>query len=112
VKAGGPLTATVTVTNTGAADGDEVVEAYLKTPQPNGPIQSLVGFQRVAIVAGQSREVTITLDPRAISIVDDQGNRVILEGKYHLSLGSAQPQDTAAKSEAGFSVTGSMPLPK
>jgi beta-glucosidase len=44
LKAGDPLTATVTVTNTGTVDGDEVVEAYLKTPQPGGPIHSLVGF--------------------------------------------------------------------
>jgi beta-glucosidase len=107
-----PLTATVTVTNTGTVAGDEVVEAYLKTPQPNGPIHSLAGFQRIGIPAGQSREVTITLDPRTLSSVDDQGNRAILAGKYTLTLGGAQPQDTETKSEATFTVTGSLPLPK
>jgi hypothetical protein len=44
--------------------------------------------------------------------VDDQGNRSILEGKYNLSVGGAQPNETAAKSEAAFSITGSMPLSK
>jgi beta-glucosidase len=44
--------------------------------------------------------------------VDNQGNRAILEGKYTLTLAGAQPRDTEAKSEAAFTVTGSMPLPK
>lgn len=112
VKAGDPLTATVTVTNTSDVTGEEVVEAYLKTPQPNGPIQSLVGFQRVNVPKGESKDVTITLDPRSLSSVDDKGNRSILEGKYSLVLGGAQPQETDAKSEASFTVTGTVALPK
>ena len=111
-EAAAPLTATVTVTNTGKVDGDEVVEAYLKTPQQDGPIQSLAGFERVNIPAGQSKEVTITLEPRSLSSVDNQGNRAILPGKYTLTLAGAQPQETQAKSEATFTVTGTQPLPK
>jgi beta-glucosidase len=112
VKAGDPVSANITVTNTSALSGDEVVEAYIKTPQVGGPIHSLAGFQRIALAAGESKEVTLTLDPRSLSSVDDKGNRAILPGKYLLSLGGAQPQDTAAKAEAGFTVTGSAPLPK
>jgi beta-glucosidase len=112
LKAGDPLTATVTVTNTGTVNGDEVVEAYLKTPQPNGPIHSLAGFQRVNIPAGESREVAIAFDPRSLSSVDDQGNRAILPGKYSLTLAAAQPQETETKTEASFTVTGSASLPK
>ncbi len=112
LKAGEPLTATVTVTNTGKLGGDEVVEAYLKTPQADGPIHSLVGFDRITIAPGATKEVTLKIDPRSLSSVDDQGNRAILEGKYTLTVGGAQPQETAAKSEAGFTITGSMPLSK
>jgi beta-glucosidase len=112
VNAGDPITATVTVTNSGAVGGDEVVEAYLKTPQKDGPIHSLAGFDRINIPAGQSKDVTITIDPRTLSSVDDQGNRSILEGKYTLTLAGAQPQDASSKSEAAFTVTGSLPLPK
>jgi beta-glucosidase len=112
VKAGDPVSATVTVTNASTIPGDEVVEAYVKTPQAGGPIHSLAGFQRVSLAAGETKEVTLTLDPRSLSSVDDKGNRSILAGKYLLSLGGAQPQDTAAKTEAGFTVTGSVPLPK
>jgi beta-glucosidase len=112
VKAGDPVTATVTVSNTGKAAGDEVVEAYLKTPQEGGPIHSLVGFERVTLAPGTSKDVTIKIDPRSLSSVDDKGNRSILAGKYTLTLGGAQPQETEAKSEAGFTVTGTAPVPK
>jgi beta-glucosidase len=112
LKAGDPITATVTVTNAGTVPGDEVVEAYLKTPQPDGPIHSLVGFERVTIPAGGSRQVTLTLDPRSLSSVDDQGIRSILPGKYTLSLGGAQPQETEAKSATGFTITSSLKLPE
>jgi beta-glucosidase len=56
--------------------------------------------------------VTLTVDPRTMSSVDDAGNRKILEGKYTLILGGAQPQEAAAKSEAAFTVNGSEALPK
>jgi beta-glucosidase len=112
VKAGEPFSATVTVSNAGTVGGDEVVEAYIKTPQEGGPIHSLVGFERITIAPGASKEVTLTIDPRSISSVDDQGNRSVLAGKYTLTLGGAQPQETKAKSETSFTVTGSAPLPK
>ncbi len=112
LKAGDPLTATVTVTNTGSQSGDEVVEAYLKTPQSDGPIHSLVAFDRVSIQPGTSRDVTLKIDPRSLSSVDDQGNRSILPGEYKLSIGGAQPQDTTAKSETTFTITGTQSLPK
>jgi beta-glucosidase len=112
LKAGDPITATVTVSNSGSMAGDEVVEAYLKTPQQGGPIHSLVGFQRVNVPAGGSKEVTIKIEPRSLSAVDDQGNRSILAGKYTLVLGGAQPGETQAKAEAGFAVEGTKALPK
>lgn len=112
LKAGDPITASVTVTNNGTMSGDEVVEAYLKTPQEGGPIHSLVGFNRVTIGPGASKEVTLKIEPRSLSSVDDQGNRSVLAGKYTLTLGGAQPGETKAKSEAGFSVTGTASLPK
>ena len=112
LTAGDPVTATITVSNSGPANGEEVVEAYLKTPQKDGPIHSLAGFERINIPAGQSRDILFKFDPRTLSSVDDQGNRSILPGKYTLVLANAQPQDAQSKSEATFTVTGTQPLPK
>jgi beta-glucosidase len=72
----------------------------------------LVGFQRDHIAAGTSREVSLSIDLRSLSSVNDKGIRSILPGKCTLSLGSAQPQEITAKSEAGFSVNGLLELPE
>jgi beta-glucosidase len=66
----------------------------------------------VTLAPGSSKQVSIQIDPRSLSSVDDQGNRSILAGNYTLSLGGAQPQETDAKSEAGFTVMGTAPLAK
>jgi beta-glucosidase len=112
LPAGEPLTATVSVTNSSAMAGDEVVEAYLKTPQAGGPIHSLAGFARVHLQAGETKPVTLHFDPRQLSSVDDKGDRAVIPGKYQLTLGGAQPQDTEAKSTTDFTVTGSASLPR
>ena len=112
IKAGEPITATVEVKNTSGRSGDEVVEVYVKTPQPGGPVRSLVGFERVHLEAGESREIALHLDPRSISSVDDEGKRSILAGSYSLSVGGAQPDETTAKSEAKFLVEGFAALPR
>jgi beta-glucosidase len=112
LKAGEPITATVTVTNSGTVAGDEVVEAYIKSPASGAAIHSLAGFERVTLQPGTSHTVTLKIDPRSISTVDEQGNRSIIPGKYMLTVGGAQPQETEAKSEAGFTVAGTASLPK
>jgi beta-glucosidase len=112
LQAGEALTATVAVTNASAMAGDEVVEAYLKSPAAGGPIHSLAGFERVHLQAGETRNVTLHFDPRALSSVDEKGDRAVVAGKYELTLGGAQPGETKSKSETTFTVTGSQPLPK
>ena len=112
LKAGDPLTATVWVTNTSTVPGDEVVEAYVKTPQTNGPIQSLAGFVRVQVPAGETREVALQIDPRDLSSVDEKGERKVLPGRYQITLGGAQPDEAAGKSTAKFTVTGTQTLPR
>jgi beta-glucosidase len=112
LQAGDALTATVAVTNASTIAGDEVVEAYLKTPAAGGPIHSLAAFERVHLQAGEMRNVTLHFDPRALSSVDEKGARAVVAGKYELSLGGAQPADTKSKSETTFTVTGTQPLPR
>lgn len=111
-NAGDAIAATVTVSNAGTTGGDEVVEAYVKTPQADGPVHSLVGMQRITLAPGASKQVTLDIDPRSISSVDERGNRSILAGKYTLWLGGAQPHETDAVSKAEFTVKGTLALPK
>ena len=89
-----------------------MVEAYLKTPQTGGPIHSLAAFQRIHLQAGETREVSLQIQPRSLSSVDEKGERSILPGKYELTLASTQPDKAEAKSETSFTVTGTLPLPR
>jgi beta-glucosidase len=59
------LTASVTVTNTGDRDADEVVQLYLhqRYGTASRPVRELKGFQRVHIPAGESRTVHFTIGP-------------------------------------------------
>jgi len=52
----------VTVRNTSKREGDEVVQLYVAGgPQPDAPIRSLRGFQRIHLRAGEGRQLTFTL---------------------------------------------------
>ena len=110
--AGQPITATVSIQNTSSRAGDEVAEAYVKTPQTGGPTRQLVGFERVHLSPGETRTVSMTLGARSMSSVDEGGNRSLLAGSYHLTIGSAQPGQTKALSETDFVIESSQALPK
>ena len=56
---------TASVTNTGAVAGAEVVQVYLGLPVEGQPPKRLVGFQKVFVEPGESKPVTITIDPAA-----------------------------------------------
>ncbi|SDQ31455.1 beta-glucosidase [Pseudoxanthomonas sp. CF125] len=118
LKAGEPLRASVRVRNSGERTGDEVVQIYLERvhsepPQRlQSPIRSLVGFKRVTLQPGESREVSFELDARKLSDVDSAGQRAVEAGDYRVFVGGGQPGTGAPGGEAAFSIQGRMPLPK
>ena len=119
VHAGEPLTATVSVTNTGKVAGDEVVQLYLKAPQDaNGglsPHLQLEGFERISLKPRETREISFTLTPRQQSQVDAQGSRAVQPGQYTLAVGGAQPTDrrsTTPAQSTTFRIEGTQELPR
>ncbi len=113
VKAGDPVTIEGNVKNTGSIAGDEVVELYLTQPKAyETPIRVLTGFTRVHLGPGESAHIGLTIDPRSIGQVDANGIRVILPGNYTVSLGGAQPGETAAVQTRTFTITGKTELAK
>ncbi|WP_226632065.1 beta-glucosidase family protein [Novosphingobium profundi] len=86
---GNAPTASVSVRNTGAKAGTDVVQLYL-TSGPKGATRRLVGFQRVDLAPGEARKVEITLDPRLLANWQD-GAFVQAAGRYTFAAGhSAQ----------------------
>ena len=101
ISAGDPLTAEVTVTNTGKREGDEVAQLYLSFPNvPGAPLRALRGFKRVHLKPGESQKVRFELKDRDLSMVSEAGEPIIAEGDYTVSIGGGQP-DTGAPAVTG-----------
>jgi beta-glucosidase len=113
VAAGDPVSADVTVTNSGSRDGDEVVQLYLKFPHtPGAPLRALRGFERVHLAAGASQKVHFELKNRDLSMVTEAGEPVIAEGDYSLSVGGGQPETAAQTLTQTFHIKGTKALPE
>ena len=113
VNAGDPVTASVTVKNTGKLAGDEVAQLYLKFPAVAGaPRIALRGFQRVHLEPGQSKQVHFELKNRDLSMVTEAGQPIVAGGDYTISIGGGQP-DTGSPGVTGhFHIEGQIALPE
>ncbi|MGH3706090.1 MAG: glycoside hydrolase family 3 C-terminal domain-containing protein, partial [Agromyces sp.] len=90
--AGSGLTVTVTVTNTGARDGREVVQVY--TGLAGSAVQraprELKGFASVELASGESREVSIAVRRDDLAYWDIRVDRWVVEGgDYAVEVGAS-----------------------
>jgi beta-glucosidase len=113
LEAGESLNASVRVTNTGKVPGDEVVQLYLEFPDVEGaPLRALRGFQRVHLAPGASRIVHFRLGRRDMSMVTEEGDIIIPQGTYVVSIGGGQPGTGAPSVTADLRVNGQVMLPE
>lgn len=91
VKAGSKASMRVIVRNTGERAGDEVVQLYSARTMTGTPIRSLWGFQRISLKPGEAKTVTFEIDPKAMSVVNAAGHRIVEPGKVDLWIGGGQP---------------------
>ncbi|MDF0718104.1 beta-glucosidase BglX [Muricauda sp. 334s03] len=90
INQGETISATVTVTNTGNYDGEEVVQLYLRdvvrsiTP----PKRQLKGFQKVMLKKGESKEVTITLSADDLKFYNAQLEFASEPGDFEVFMGT------------------------
>ncbi len=90
---------TFTVKNTGERAGTEIAEVYAALPASAGePPKRLVGWARVALKPGESREVTVAVDPKYLSIYDEQQGWKLVPGQYTFLVGGSS-QDLPLKQE-------------
>jgi beta-glucosidase len=93
VKAGDELRITAEVRNAGERAGDEVLQLYVTDVAATVPvpIRSLAGVKRVFLKPGEKQNVSFTVTPKQMSLIDDRGQRVIEPGEFLISLGGKQP---------------------
>lgn len=81
---------TFTVTNTGQRPGTEIAQVYAALPAAaQEPPKRLVGWSRVALQPGESREVTVKIDPKYLSIYDEQQGWKMVPGDYTFLVGGS-----------------------
>jgi beta-glucosidase len=75
VTPGDQVTVSVTVKNTGDRAGTEIAEIYARLPASTGePPKRLVGWKRVELNPGESKDVTIEVEPLFLSIFNTERN--------------------------------------
>ncbi|OEJ83753.1 Beta-glucosidase [Hanseniaspora osmophila] len=84
----------LSVANTGKVDGKEVVQVYVARTSPSAvprPVKELKKFKKVALKAGESAKVELTLSVKdSCSYFDEFHNQWHLEaGKYQVLVGSS-----------------------
>ena len=82
----------LTVTNTGARDGAEIVQVYIAKPGAEifRPAQELKAFARVPLAAGESRTVTLPLDDKAFRYWNTRTDCWEVEGgRYEVRVGAS-----------------------
>jgi beta-glucosidase len=93
IRPGKNLRVSVEVKNSGTVGGDEVVQLYLThmdSPVPV-PIRSLAGFSRVTLKPQERKLMSFDLTPRQLSVIDNNGRRVVLPGRFRITVGGKQP---------------------
>ena len=86
------LTIELTVKNTGKVAGDEIVQLYIsdKKASVEREVKSLKGFKRVRLKAGESKQVTLTIDKSTLSFYDvDSKSWLVEAGKFEVLVGNS-----------------------
>ena len=83
----------VTVANTGNRDIQEVVQVYIKAvDSPDAtPNARLCGFARVSVKAGEKATVSVPVDKDALTVINEEGEKVSGGSRYAVSAGFGQP---------------------
>ena len=99
----------VTVTNTGDYDGEEVVQLYIrdKFATVTRPVKELKGFEKISLDKGASKTVSFTLTDKELGFYDNQGKYVVEPGEFDIMLGGS----SATKLKETYKLSNQSPTP-
>ncbi|QJD95509.1 glycosyl hydrolase [Mucilaginibacter robiniae] len=93
VKANGDAaTVTFNVTNSGKVAGAEITQLYLKQEKSTlpRPEKELKGFEKIFLKPGETKQVSLTLNPDAFKYFNDTKNQWVMEkGNFDVLVGSS-----------------------
>lgn len=90
ITTGGTVNVAVAVKNTGAKDGAEVVQLYIRdlVGSITRPVKELKGFQKIWLKAGESRDLTFTISEEDLKFYNSDLNFVSEPGDFKVFIGS------------------------
>jgi beta-glucosidase len=91
VTTGSSTSVSVMVRNTGKRAGSEVVQIYATLPAAAGePFKRLIGWQKVKLAPGEAKAVSLTIDPKFLSIFNvDKNGWELVTGEYTIQAGGS-----------------------
>lgn len=91
VQPSGQVRISMTLKNTGSMAGDEVVQLYVRDcfASMTRPVKELVGFKRVHLEPGESREVRFTMKASQMAFLDEKMRWKIEKGRMEVQVGSS-----------------------
>lgn len=93
---GGTIAVTADVTNTGSYDGEEIVQLYVHdiTASVTRPVKELKGFSKVALKAGETKQVKFEISEKELAFYDLDMNYTAEPGVFKLWVASSSADET------------------
>jgi beta-glucosidase len=90
-KGSSPAEVSFNVRNTGDRPGAEIAEVYAALPAAaQEPPKRLVGWEKVILAPGEAKEIHLSIEPKFLSIFNEQSNRWdLLTGTYRFLVGGS-----------------------
>jgi len=91
MKPGEQIEASVTITNKGKYDGEEIVQLYLRdlVASVSRPVKELKDFQKISLKAGESKTIRFIIDKENLSFYNNELKWVAEPGEFELMIGAS-----------------------
>lgn len=88
------INVSVTITNTGNYDGEEVVQLYIhdKVRSITPPVKELKGFQKIALKKGESQRVTFALSVEDLKFYNGELKFLAEPGEFEVLVGTSSSE--------------------
>ena len=79
------------VTNSGDIKGDEIVQLYIRDCVSSITTyeKNLRGFERITLAPGETKNVTMQITPKDLSLLDKDMKRVVEPGEFNIMIGAS-----------------------
>ncbi len=91
MKATEKITVTITVTNNGAYDGEEVVQLYIRdmVGSVTRPVKELKDFKKLSLKKGESKTISFTIDEEKLKFWNSDLKRFSEAGAFKVYIGGS-----------------------